>query len=387
MADNLPTEFYRAGETVFREGETGDRAYLIQSGRVRIESSAGGRTIVFAEFGANEIIGEMALMDDSSRSATIVASSDTVLVPVTRSLITERLKDTDPITRLLLHGLLTRLRRTNRRLSGIDDIPPAIFPEMTTPVLEEIELNNTLERMIADGTIELHFQPIVHAQNLETAGFEALLRTGAALPDSLSIQHLIEHAERTGLVLPLGLRVLQIGQDALARFRALHNGPLFVSVNMSARQLEQPEHVRLLTEAITARAQPGLKLELTETALLNSPEACAQALEQLKEAGASIALDDFGTGFSSLGYLDRLPLDTLKIDRTFVRLLDENRNSQRIVRAIVGLAQELELDTVAEGVETELQLRVLRDIGCDFIQGFLISRPLCLDDAIDWLGR
>ncbi len=157
-------------------------------------------------------------------------------------------------------------------------------------------------------------------------------------------------------------------------------------MNVSAHQLEHSEFVAALVERLRPLRRGAITVEITETALLRSPESTSKVLEQLRAAGATIALDDFGTGYSSLSYLHQFPLDLIKIDRSFVQDLDDREDSQRIVRAVVSLANELGLATVAEGVETADQLDILRNIGCRYAQGFLTGRPMPLDRAVACLA-
>ncbi|MEM9056510.1 MAG: EAL domain-containing protein, partial [Pseudomonadota bacterium] len=158
----------------------------------------------------------------------------------------------------------------------------------------------------------------------------------------------------------------------------------FMTINVSSVQIQHLAHKQQLTRAIEAAGVRAgdIKLEFTESALIESPEQAAQALDDLKQAGVNFAIDDFGTGYSSLSYLQRFPLDVLKIDRSFITDLATNAESRQIVKAIMGLTKGLSMEVVAEGIESADTLGLLVDLGCDFVQGFMLSRPVQLDDAL-----
>jgi EAL domain-containing protein (putative c-di-GMP-specific phosphodiesterase class I) len=157
-----------------------------------------------------------------------------------------------------------------------------------------------------------------------------------------------------------------------------------MSVNVSGRQLSDLGEIDQLAKIISASGVDAreVKLEITESLMMENPEHAAQALKKLKALGVSIAIDDFGTGYSSLSYLHQFPLDTLKIDRAFITNMDKSENSRRIVRSIAQLALALELDIVAEGIEEKAQMDALKDLGCQYAQGFLMSKPLPAADAV-----
>ncbi len=393
---------FRPDAVIFHEGESGDVAYLITSGRVRVESRQNTLAVDYAELGANEIVGEMSLIDGAPRSATVTAVTETSLVVITRELIDKKLSRVDPVLHLLLNSLLIRLRNTSQRLkqvaSPIDVAQPTagtVIPPSSDRFLDhainEITLINSIERAIRDDEITLHFQPIVSVANQTLSGFEALLRLPSAELRNVPLDRIISTAENTGIIIPLGLKILEIGLECLESLhREQHlkqpsSTPMFLAINVSGRQIELEPQIDEITRRITDSGATGVKLELTETALLENPDGAERALRQLKQAGILLAFDDFGTGYSSLSYLHRFPLDTLKIDRSFITAIEHDKSSRRIVRAIISLAKELGLDTVAEGVENPAQLSLLNDMGCDHVQGYLIARPLKLTDALQFV--
>jgi EAL domain-containing protein (putative c-di-GMP-specific phosphodiesterase class I) len=201
-------------------------------------------------------------------------------------------------------------------------------------------------------------------------GLEALVRWNHPEFGLVPPGDFIPLAEDTGLIVPLGWRVLE---HALCRL--LYRPDLAVAVNVSARQLSEPDFVPRLTELVATVPRGALTLEITESLLIDDPDHIAETLAGLDQVGVRIALDDFGTGYSSLSNLSKLPIHQLKIDRSFVCDLGERPEAEALVSGIINLGHGLELEVVAEGVETELQARRLERLDCDYAQGYLFGRP------------
>lgn len=252
-------------------------------------------------------------------------------------------------------------------------------------------LESDLRRALEQRSFEVHYQPIVRLSDRAVLGFEALLRWPHPARGMIPQQEYLPLAEETGLIAPIGWWVLEEACRQLAEWTRLlaEGGKLWVSVNLSARQLAQPELVERVETALAAHAlaPARLRLEITEGAVLEQSERATAALERLKALGVGIDLDDFGTGYSSLSYLHRLPIDRVKIDRSFVASMHEQTDSLEIVRAIVGLSRSLGLEVVAEGIEREEQVATLRELGCGLAQGFHFSRPVAAREAAALLAR
>jgi diguanylate cyclase (GGDEF)-like protein/PAS domain S-box-containing protein len=238
-----------------------------------------------------------------------------------------------------------------------------------------LKLETDLRRAVEHDEITVHYQPIVSLTTGEVTGFEALARwrhpqRGIVLPDEF-----IPLAEETGLILSLGPSLLR---EACREVAQLRDGRLTVSVNLSARQLADDGLLEGIDEALAGAglAASRLKLEVTESAIMSNAEAAIAVLRQLRTRGVGIQIDDFGTGYSSLSYLQKLPVDTLKIDRSFVSRIDDAGEKAEIVESIIALARSLDLDVIAEGIETERQLARLRMLRCDGGQGFLLSKAI-----------
>jgi diguanylate cyclase (GGDEF)-like protein len=250
---------------------------------------------------------------------------------------------------------------------------------------ERFDLEAALHLALDRQELLLHYQPIVDPRTRRLAGVEALMRWQRD-DRLLSPGEFIPIAEETGLVFRMG--EWAVG-EALQQVRRWRNAGLpvgTVSVNIHARHLEQPELARAVSQALdhTGLESSTLELELTETGVMRDIKRSLDSLQGLKQLGVRLALDDFGTGYSSLAYLTQLPIDTLKIDRSFVDKLGESGQSRAVVRSITALAQALGLSTVAEGVETREQLDSLRALGCDEVQGYFYAQPMPASDLPGW---
>lgn len=249
-------------------------------------------------------------------------------------------------------------------------------------------LETDLRRAVEREEFEVHYQPIVSLESLATVGFEALVRwrhpeRGLILPDEF-----IPLAEETGLIVPIGWWVLREACRTVAEWhtRLRPQRPVMLSVNLSARQLMQPDLVEVVQDIVREAGLLGsLRLEITESAIMAHPDAAAEVFHRLRAGGIELCIDDFGTGYSSLSHLHRFPVTLMKIDRSFVRRLGHDDHNLEIVRAIVSLAANLGIEAIAEGVETPLQRDRLLTLGSRLAQGALFSMPLPAPAAANWL--
>jgi len=251
-----------------------------------------------------------------------------------------------------------------------------------------LELEHDLRRALERREFRVHYQPIVRLDDRRIAGFEALVRWQHPQRGLVAPAEFIHLAEETGLVVPLGRVVLEEACRQAAEWRSPHGDAPTVSVNLSAKQFSQTDLVEQVDEILrTSGLSPRLlKLEVTESVVMENTDAAIALLGRMKSLGVHVAIDDFGTGYSSLSYLLRLPADTLKIDRSFVSGTGDPQRNASIVRTVVGLAYSLGMDVVAEGVETEEQRAMLADLGCPLAQGFLFSPAVDADAARDMLA-
>jgi diguanylate cyclase (GGDEF)-like protein len=263
--------------------------------------------------------------------------------------------------------------------------PEMFVTGMRVQVMRRLQMETDLRRAIEQQEFELYYQPIVCLLHGKTVGFEALTRWHHPQQGLISPSEFIPVAEETGLIIPLGqwiletaCRQLQVWQTQFAT-----GSSLMMSVNLSGQQFAQPDLVEFIEHLLTVTGLAGqsLKLEITETVAMQNVEAAIALLQRLKALDLQLSIDDFGTGYSSLSYLHRFPLNTLKIDRSFVSHMGTNRDDAAIVQTIIGLAHNLGMSVVAEGVETIGQLTTLQAFKCDYGQGFFFSKPLTSEDA------
>jgi diguanylate cyclase (GGDEF)-like protein len=251
---------------------------------------------------------------------------------------------------------------------------------MSAPALDRMDLEMDLRSAISRHEFRLHYQPILRLDTGKITEVEALIRWQHEKRGLLQPDEFIGLTEETGLIVPIGQWVLSEAcrQARIWQLEYPTTPPLVMSVNLSAKQFQNPKLVEEIAHALdeSGLAASSLKLEITESTVMQDAPVTLTKLNELKELGVRLAIDDFGTGYSSLGYLKRFPVDTLKIDRSFVKGLSSEGGDSAIVRAVVTVAKSLNMDVTAEGVETEGQLAELKALGCDRWQGFLFARPV-----------
>ena len=253
--------------------------------------------------------------------------------------------------------------------------------QMNQAASRRLQLESDLRRAVRKGELRVHYQPIIDVASGRIAAHEALVRwqhpeRGVVVPADF-----IQLAEETGMILKIGEWIL--GEACRWSTFIGAERELQIAVNLSARQFNDPQLAKVVARALKETGLPPrlLELEITESTAMQQTDITLRTLKRLKQLGVSIAIDDFGTGYSSLSYLRRFPVDKVKIDRSFVAEMPENRDQGAIVSAIIALAHALQIRVVAEGVETEAQRAFLKSCGCDFIQGYLVGRPVDADTA------
>lgn len=251
-----------------------------------------------------------------------------------------------------------------------------------TPILEDfresVQLENKLKEALNENKFELYYQPQFDSKTKHLRGVEALLRWKDDTGKMISPGVFIPIAEQSGMIVPIGSWVVEEGIRKFSQWKKKYNNDLVISLNISAIQYKRPEFVyNLLNILKKYDVNPcEIELEITESVLIEDFECVLEKLQVLKEYGIKISLDDFGTGFSSLSYLKGLPIDTLKIDKSFIDTVISDDSTRVITESIVSMVKKLGCETVAEGVETEEQYEYLKEIDCDNIQGFLLGRPM-----------
>jgi EAL domain-containing protein (putative c-di-GMP-specific phosphodiesterase class I) len=257
--------------------------------------------------------------------------------------------------------------------------------DLRAEAITRLKLETDLRRGVEQHEFRVHYQPIVSLATGETTGFEALVRwqhpeLGLLLPGTF-----MAAAEETGLIVPVGQWLLGEACRQLGAWQAQfpRNPPLTMSVNLSSKQIAQPDLDQLIKALLAENrlAPRSLRLEITEHTIIDDTQTTASMLARLKVLGVRLEIDDFGTGYSALSYLQRLEMDTLKIDRSFIRQLASEDGRNAVVRTILALGHSLDLEIVAEGVETQDQLDQLKALGCHIGQGYLFGKPMAAGDV------
>ncbi|MEM8610902.1 MAG: EAL domain-containing protein [Cyanobacteria bacterium P01_H01_bin.105] len=383
---------FKVGEVIFSEGDPGDSAYIIESGRVEIAVSVDGQLFPLHVLTSGDVLGEMAVMDTAPRSASAKALEETVCVAISSRQISERIQGADPIVQLLVTTLLHRIRSTPQvTLSGYPKVAMGVQQTSSSDNdkgLDKMRLESELREALNNQQLRPHYQPLVNIQTQEILGFEALVRWLSPTRGHVSPGEFTSIAEETSLIIPIGQQTLQQACRDLVQFQMACPRPLFMSINVAPRQLAENSFLAEL-KAITDQyglSPTQIKLEVTERVFMEDPVALSM-LQKCRQAGFHIALDDFGTGFSSLNYLTRFEVDGFKIDRAFVQELLTNQRTQVLLESMLAMAHGLGMQTVVEGIETIEQLEVLQRSGCDIGQGYLFGKPLPFSEAQQLLAQ
>lgn len=259
--------------------------------------------------------------------------------------------------------------------------------DMNATAMQRLALENNLRKALGRNEFELHYQPQVDIRRWEIIGVEALIRWHHPDLGMVPPAQFIPLAEETGLIASIGEWALRTACTQHKAWLAAGLPPIRMAVNLSSLQFDQPDFCGTITQILrdTAIAPRHLELELTEGVIMRNAASTIKTLQQLKQLGITLSIDDFGTGYSSLSYLKRFPLDTLKIDRAFVKDVTSSPDDAAITTAIIAMAHSLNLRVLAEGVETEAQMAFLREQGCDDLQGYLVSKPLPAEELVQLL--
>jgi len=388
--NGLNREQFDTHQTVFRTGDYGDAAYVIESGCVEVLAGAEDAPRRVAVLAEGAMFGEVALLDRLPRTATVRTLMPTSLVRIDRAHVEELLVRADPVIQYLLRLMLERFRNSSgtRGESTSEDPQPA--RDLHSAAVHTLSLAHDLADGIDHNQLALYYQPILQLQDNVLVGFEALVRWKHPKLGLISPDEFIPLAEKTGLIHRVGEWVLQ---RAVADWDALR--PLctddaqhqaFLSVNLSAPELCGAGIVERVQAHLAAHAMSAqsLRIELTETVIVSSLEAVSSTINGLRALGIGIALDDFGTGYAGLDYLQTLPFSCIKIDKVFVQQMHGAERSFQIVKSALELSRQLGLTTVAEGIEDLATAAILRAMGCTYAQGYFFARPMPLQDVPAW---
>ncbi len=390
---------FKAGDIIMRQGDKGHCAYIIEDGQVEIViEKPDGSTQLVGTRGAGTIIGEMAIVDDAPRTATVKATQTCKMLEISRDDFAQRLKSADPVIQMISQVILTRYRDTLMRTEILGEHDPDAPPPETierdytaqTDVVESVKIANELKAALKNGDLELHYQPILDLDKGNIAGFEALMRWTHPTGGFMSPGVFIPIAEKSGLIVDLSRWALRESCAAMKRIKQqISNADkLYVSINFSSQDFLDHDFVPNLLDTVDKSGLNAgqIKLEITERLLIQQPDNAKATLQRARDAGIGVAIDDFGTGYSSLSYLYYFPINTLKVDQSFVRVMHKDERSLELVRSIIGLGKNMGMDIVAEGVETAEEAAILRDMGCDMAQGYYFARPMPEKNLIQTIG-
>jgi diguanylate cyclase len=392
---------FKKGELLIREGEKGERAYVLESGSVEILVQREGALIQIGTRGPGSIIGEMAMIDDKPRTATVRALEDCQIMEISRDDFAHRVESADPIVKMVMRVIMTRYRDMISRSQFTDTAAQTSTQaeavensdELHQLAVNAIKIHNELQAALDRNELLLYYQPIIDLQAMKIAGFEALMRWQHPERGMISPGVFIPVAEESGLIVELSRWALDVSCDTVKALRKAANPallgerPLFVSVNFSVKDFSDGGFFDQIQSTLSKKdtSPSQIHLEITESLLMEAPGPAKEALEKCRQHGVSISIDDFGTGYSSLSYLHFFPIDTLKIDQSFIRSMCKQPSTLMLVKSIIGLARNMSMRVIAEGIETEEEAAILRDLACEECQGFWFARPMPLEDALKFV--
>jgi len=388
----LNREVIPSHTAVFNTGDPGDAAYVIESGCVEVlvgPPEAPRRVAVLAQ---GAMFGEVGLLDRQPRSATVRTLVPTTLVRIDRAHVDELLTRTDPVIQYLLRLLLERYRSS----SGAAITDPTALPVANTTATPQADLHAAAVRTLSlahdltealnSDQLTLYYQPLVSLEDGRRIGYEALMRWRHPGLGLVSPDEFIGLAEKTGIIRRIGQWGLRRAAQDWPQLRAAHpeGTPLFVSVNLSAPEMCSPGIVDQIHECLQHCGMPmtALRIELTETTVVNNVDAVIDSINRLRAWGAGVALDDFGTGYAGLDYLQNMAFSSIKIDRAFVQQMHTSNRSFHIIQSALELSRRLGIHSVAEGIEDAQTAQALGALGCDIGQGYYFSRPLPLAEIV-----
>lgn len=394
---------FKKGEIIFKIHDHRDMAYIIEKGKVNLY----GRTSECQHtpevtIGDGEIFGESAILEGGKRTASAVAETDVAVYVLSRDILKERMSELDPLVQLIISMLLDKYQRSrlvdagaiphNKKfeLTSTEEQLVAAYDEQKAIVLEELQMEQELRRALEDREFKAYLQPIVEFETGCIKGYETLVRWHHPEKGTIFPNDFIPIAERTHVVELVDQRMLEAACALIPRLHEIAGDAakdMFISVNLSGANFDDESVVeRVINTLGSADIDPKqIKLEITESALVGDAEQAARILSKLKQTGVQIALDDFGTGYSSLGYLHKFQIDTLKIDRSFVTELNKSEKALDIIKAVVGLAHTFKLNIVAEGIEEPSEIEILKQLGCEYGQGYYFGRPTYCEEALEEL--
>ncbi|MCP4078424.1 MAG: EAL domain-containing protein [Gammaproteobacteria bacterium] len=402
MSDKLYTQTFSSNTRIFSEGDEGAIAYVIESGLVEISTIEKDKQVLLGTLTPGQLFGEMALINDEPRTATAIAIKDTVLTVISREQLTERLKNTEPMLRMLIRVIISRYRTSigHTRKAGMLSqlnvpLPDDTMSEETqTVAIEKFRRENELREALLNKELLVHYQPLLNMQTGKWAGFEALARWNHPTKGTIPPSKFIPLAEETTLIISIGMYVLRQAIKDMITMQTERNKvlpdapPLFIAVNVSSKQIADTGFIDKVARVVAETGFPpaSLKLEITES-MTSDYQLVINWASRCRELGFSIAIDDFGTGYSSMEHLLELEVDTLKVDQTFIKKMYQSSKAKKLVIGMVRLSKALGFSTVAEGLENKKEFNTLRAMSIEYGQGFYIAKPQSSKQIIEKLKK
>lgn len=375
------------GDILYHEGDPNDCAYVIESGEILLYNDIDGQRIECERRGGGSILGETSVLTGQPRAVTVEAISPCVAYKISAEDILARLDTLDPVLRACLD---TTVDFVSRFYSEDKDEQTPLAPSTLRNVNElvkKFKFELDIGKGIDQGEFSLVYQPIIELSNNRMAGFEALMRWQHPILGNVPPDRFIPVAEEMGSIGRLTDFAILQACKTLQHIQSISpaGNNLFASVNISGVDMARDNFAESLKQVLDQyELDPTcLKLELTETALLPNVKNTSENFEQIRQLGCGISIDDFGTGYSNLVYLKSLPLTAIKIDRAFTNDVSTNPFSRGIIKMLVGLGKDMNVDIVAEGLETPEDVKIVHDLGCRYAQGYYFSTPIAKRDIIE----
>ncbi len=397
MTEQPKIKDFSKGDIILKQNDEGNSAFIIEKGRVEILiEKDNGLVQSLGTRGEGAIIGEMSLIDGEPRTATIKALENSTLLEITRNEFERRLKNSDPIIHAITQIILTRYRDIIKKAHILGPSSGYPTPEQIerkyteeNKALDTLKFSHEFKEALLKKHITLNYQPIINLEDNKTIGFEALMRWNHPEKGFIPPDIFITLAEQNNVMTEGTYWALQESCQMLARLEKEfgQKNQFFMSVNFSGDDVINKDlalHIdKILKENYLLHTQ--LHIEITERSLIEEATLAKDRLQKCRDRGISISIDDFGTGYSSLSYLHYFPINILKIDRSFIKNMEQDRVSMELVKTIIALGKNMGMKIIAEGIEEESQQNILKELGCHSGQGYLIAKPMAEKDLINFL--
>lgn len=387
MASSTET-LLQPGDLLYSEGGSNDCGYIVESGEILLFCQVDGQRFNCERRGPGSIVGELSILTGQPRTVSVEALTPCRLFRISAEQILDRFEKLDPVLRACIDTSINFAARISQpKIAAPNETPLAPSTlRNADELIERLRIEADILAALENNQFCLLYQPVVCLADNRVVGVEALMRWHHPTLGNIAPDRFIEIAETVQSIGALTQFALSEACAAAQRIRTRcpSSAGIFTSVNVSGAEIGKPGFVDFLAFTLDRYdMRPGeLKLEVTETSLVQDPKNAGGNLQRLRDLGCGISVDDFGTGYSNLAYLQQLPLTTLKIDRAFVGDAHLNDFSKSIVRMLLELGRQMNVDVIAEGTETDDNARLLQELGCQFAQGYNFHKPLPEEDIL-----